>query len=289
MKRGRVISEAEHELNASGYSTVLAKNMHTCADVFAERKGQKFIIKVVYNIDSITRQEAQNLYKLSKFLDAEPLVLASVSKNEKLKRNVNYDRFSIRCISPEMLPELDYGLFRLLASKSVGVKAKLDGSKLRNLRKVSGMRMDELASRSMLSKTTLYKHERGNDYASIRTISRLETVLNGSIKSEEVSENKKISIRASELAGTGMLSLNLDKAPFDIVAKKKNYYEISLDANIRTLVKRAALFKEIRETFEGNYPFFINERGGTIDGVPAIKKKDLMQAGSEDELLDLVC
>ncbi len=288
MKRGRVIKEAEQELNASGYSTVLAKNMHTCADVFAERKGQKFIIKIVHNIDSITRHEAQNLCKLSQFLDAEPLVLASVSKDRKLKRNVSYNRFSIRCISPEMLQELEYSPFKLLASKSVGIKTKLDGSKLRSLRKANDMKMEELARRSRLSKTTLYKHERSNDYAAIGTIYRLEAVLNGSIKSEDILKSKKMSIRVNELAGTGMPALHLDKAPFDIVAKKKNYYEISLDANIRTLFKRAALFKEIREAFENNYPFFINERGGKIEGVSAIRKKDLMKASSEEELLNLI-
>jgi predicted transcriptional regulator len=150
------------------------------------------------------------------------------------------------------------------------------------------MKMEELARRSKLSKTTLYKHERSNDYAAIGTIYRLETVLNGSIKSEDVLKSRRISIRFNELAGTGMQALHLDKAPFDIVAKKKNYYEISLDANIRTLVKRAALFKEIKEAFENNYPFFINERGGKIEGVPAIKKKELMRAGSEEDLLNLV-
>jgi predicted transcriptional regulator len=187
-----------------------------------------------------------------------------------------------------MLQELEYNPFRLLASKSVGVKTKLDGSKLRSLRKANDMKMEELARRSKLSKTTLYKHERSNDYAAIGTIYRLETVLNGSIKSEDVLKSRRISIRFNELAGTGMQALHLDKAPFDIVAKKKNYYEISLDANIRTLVKRAALFKEIKEAFENNYPFFINERGGKIEGVPAIKKKELMRAGSEEDLLNLV-
>lgn len=289
MKRERIIKEAERELSTSGYSTVLASNMHTCVDVFAEKKGRKFIIKVIYNIDSLTRKEAENIYKLSQFLDAEPLVLASVSKNDRLKDNVNYRRFAIRCISPEMLLNLDSNTLSLLASKAVGVKAKLDSSKLHKLRKISNMKIVELAKESSLSKATLYKHERSDEYATIGTIARLESVLNGSIRSEDALESGRVSFHANKLAKTGLMALHLDKAPFDIVAKKRNYYEISLDANIRTLIKRAALFKAIRETFENNYPFFISKKGRKIDGILVVRKEDLLKAGSEEELLSIVC
>jgi predicted transcriptional regulator len=288
MKRDRIITETEKELNANGYSTVLASNMHTCADVFAERLGRKFVIKIVYNIDSVTRKEAESLSKLSEFLDAEPLILASFSKNAKLRPNINYRRFSITCISPETLPELSLSVPSLFASKSVGIKAKIDSSKLQRLRKTSDLRIAELAQKSRLSKATLYKHESNDVYAAIDTITRLENVLNGSIKSESVFENKKVKLHSNELARTGVRSLRLENAPFDIVAKKKNYYEISLDANIRTLIKRAALFKAIRDTFESNYPFFINKKGGKIKGIVVLKKEDLMKAASEEDLLNLV-
>jgi putative transcriptional regulator len=288
MKRERIIKDAERELIASGYSTVLAEKMHTCADVFAEKRGRKFIIKIVYNIDSVTKDEARDLHKLSQFLNAEPIVLASVSKRNKLKHNVTYRRFAIRCVSPDVFPEIASDNMSLLAEKSVGIKARIDRSKLHNLRKINNLAIEDLAQRSKLSKVTLYLHEREDRYAAIGTISRLEQILNGSIRSENVIENKKINLRANELAKTGMQALHLSKAPFDIVAKDKNYYEISLDANIRTLVKRAALFKELKEKFENNYPFFINERSSKIEGVRTIKKKELMQVSSEDELLSLI-
>jgi predicted transcriptional regulator len=288
MKRDRIIAEAEQELNANGYSTVLASNMHTCADVFAERLGRKFVIKIVYNIDSVTRKEAESLHKLSEFLDAEPLILASVSKNAKLRPNINYQRFSITCISSEALPDLSFSAPNFFASKSVGIKARIDSSKLQRLRKTSDMRIAELAQKSRLSKATLYKHESKDVYAAMDTITRLENILNGSIKSESMPEGKRMTLRVNELAKTGIRSLRVENAPFDIVAKKKNYYEISLDANIRTLIKRAALFKAIRDTFESNYPFFINKRGGKIKGVVALKKEDLMKAVSEEDLLNLV-
>ncbi len=290
MKRAGIIKEAERELSSGGYATVLAGNMHTFADVFAERMGRKFIIKAVYNIDSVTRKEAEALSKLSQFMGAEPLVLGRVSKSNKLKNNVSYYRFSIRCISPDSLPALASGNPDLIASKSVGLKVKIDESRLRELRKIGNKRLADLAKEAKISRSTLYKHERHSSYAAIGTVSRLERILNGSIRSEsELLEIRKVTLDSIELESTGMQALRLHSAPFDIVAKKKNYYEISLDANSRTLAKRAAFFSAIRETFDNNYPFFLSSRKhGKIEGVPVVEKKEMRIIDSEEELLDLV-
>lgn len=291
MKRDRLIKEAEHELNASGYATVLAGNMHTFADVFAGGRGRKLIIKAVHNIDSVTRREAGALFKLAEFLDAEPIIIGSVAGCKKLEENVSRYRFDVRCISPGTLSSLTHGETKFLASKSFGIKTMVDGSRLRNLRKVNNLRVTELAKRAGLSKSTLYKHELQLDYASADTVAKLERILNGSIRMEEevTQSSTRPLLNESKFARTGMQALTLHSAPFDIVAKDKNYYEISFDANTRTLIKRAALFKAIRETFEGNYPFFLSKgKKGRMRGVPVVGEREMLGVGSEDELLDLV-
>ncbi len=122
MKRGSIIKKVERELSSSGYATVSACNMHTFVDVLAEGQGRKFIIKAVYNIDSVTKKEAEALFRLSQFMGAEPLVLGVISKKSKLRDDVSYSRFSIRCIVPEMLPKLNLSEPSMIASKSIGIK-----------------------------------------------------------------------------------------------------------------------------------------------------------------------
>lgn len=290
MKRERIIKEAEHELSSSGYATVLASNMHTFADVFAEGRGGKYIIKAVRNIDSVTRKEARALSRLSQFVGAEPLVVGLMSKNNRLKNNINYYRFSIRCITPEMLSSLSADEPDYIASKSVGVKVMVDGSKLRRLREMSNTNVSELARKARLSRSTLYKHEQRVNYAAIGTVQKLEKILDESILyAEKESQSNRLALRPKEFARTGMQSLQLNSGPFDIVAKNRNYYEISLDANTRTLIKRAALFKAIRETFESNYPFFLSaKRKGKLRGVPVLGENEVQRVESEEQLLDLV-
>jgi len=288
MKRERIIKESEEELSASGYSTVLTGNMHSCADLFAQGKGSKFIIKIVYNIDSVSRKEALDLYKMSRFLDAEPIILGEVSKNGRLKSNVVYSRFSVMCMSHETLAQVPSYKTNYIASKTFGVKTRINGPQLKSLRKLSDMTVTDLAKRTGISKYTLYKHEKTDDYASLHTVERIEAVLHESIKAEGHLESKRGELLTSKLASTGIHAITLDNAPFDIIAKSKNYYEISLDANIRTLIKRAGLFKLIKESFENNYPFFIGDGRKSLEGIPVIRKKELASLGSEEELLELV-
>ena len=289
MNRQRIIRQKELELSAGGYSTVLVQNMHSCADIFAERKGKKLAIKVVHNIDSVTRKEAETLQKLSRFLDAEPLILASVSKNRSLDPRIEHYRFGVRCIHPSLLPDIDYNEPRLFASKAVSAKVRIDSDRLRALRKTSSMNLAELAAETRISKATLYKHEENDAYASLQTVSRLEKALGGQIAAGDLTENKTAELPMRWFVKTGMRSLRLEIAPFDIVAKKKNYYEIGLQANARTMIKRAALFKAMKDTFEGNFPFFINDKkSGRVAGMPSVGRKELAKVGSEEELLDLV-
>ncbi len=289
MKKDQVASEARRELEVGGFATVLASNMHTFANIFAQGREGKFIIKAVHNIDSVTRKEADALSKLSRFMGAEPLVVGEVSKNSKLRPGVSYYRFSIRCISPEMLADLAPNGSPLLASKSVGLKVRIDGAKLRRLRKISGAQVSELASMVKISSSTIYKHENETDYAAAATVAKLEKILGGTIRAEEQLSFSKVAVHASTLEGTGLQALRLNSAPFDIVAKDKNYFEISLDANSRTLAKRAAFFHAIKETFDSNYPFFLSKRKkGRVLGVPVLGKEEISKVHSEDELLDLV-
>jgi putative transcriptional regulator len=290
MKKESIARLVERELEASGYATVMASNMHTCADAIAARGGQKFIIKIAHNIDSVTRKEAGALSRLAKFLDAEPIILGSVAGRKPLKDNVSRYRFDVICVSAGALESLLHGGTKLLASKSFGAKAQIDSARLRSLRKLSNMRVSDLAKKTGLSESTLYKHEEAQSYAAVGTLLKIERALNDKVSAEwHQPSGTPQRPRVTTFGKTGLQALELRSAPFDIVAKERNYFEISFEANFRTLAKRATFFNAIRETFENNYPFFLSEsRKGKVRGIPMLSKKGLSEVRSEDELLDLV-
>lgn len=287
MKRRQMLKEAEDELGSSGYATALARDMRTCADIFAQRKGDKLVIKVVHNIDSISKREASALYRISRFLNAEPIIIGAVSRNGRLRDGISYSRFSVRCVSLDTLPHLSESE-GYLASKAFGTKVRISGARLRSLRKLGNFTVAGLARSADLSKHTLYAHERSDSYASILTASRLEGVLHESVRALPAAEQRGGPQRITRLAKTGMVALAVGGAPFDIVAKRKNYYEISFEADMRTLAKRADLFRLMRENFENNYPFFVSGSGRPIRGIPAVRRRELMAFSSEEDLLNAV-
>lgn len=285
MKKDEIVRQVAEALENDGYSLVLIQNMHTCMDILAKKLGRKYIIKVVYNIDSATRKEADALSKIASFIDAEPIIVGSVSKSSALAEGVDYSRFSIRCVSLDSLGGLTSDLPTLTASRSVGVKVEVDAARLRNLRKISNLTRSGLSKSARISEDTIYIHEKEGGFASVETVRRIEAVLHGGIKAEQRAPPQEKRIGTTKLANTGMRAVRLDSAPFDIIAKSTNYYEISGDANVRTMIKRAEVFKAIHESF-GDYPFFLSSRmSGKLRGVPVISKKQLKKIKSEHDLL----
>jgi putative transcriptional regulator len=290
MKKSELVRKAAGELNGSGFATVLAGNMHTLVDVLAERRGRKLAIKAVTNIDSVTQEEAKELEKLAWFLGAEPIILGVCSKNGALKDGTSYNRFSLKCVPIDMLPKLASNQPGLVASRSLGSKIAVDGAKLSRLIKLADIGVPELSRKAKVSKSMLYRHEHGYLYASSTAVTRLESALHGSIRfEEEPYRESRQCLRQSRFANMKMQTLRLRFAPFDIVARSRNLYEVSFDANERTMAKRAELFGAIRDTFDNNYPFFVSERkSGRIRGVPVVRKQELMSQETESGLLDLL-
>ena len=290
MKKSELVKKAAGELSSGGFATVFAGNMHTLVDVLAERRGRKLAIKAVTNIDSVTQEEAKELEKLARFLGAEPIILGVCSKNGVLNGSASYNRFSLKCIPIDMLPKIASNRPGLVASKSLGLKVAIDGAKLSRLIKLMDIGVPELSRKVNVSKSMLYKHEHGYLYASSTIVAKLESTLHGSIRPEEEPQQEaKQCLRQSRFANMKMQTLRLRFAPFNMVAKSRNLYEVSFDANERTMVKRAELFSAIHDTFDNNYPFFVSEKkSGRVRGVPVVRRRELMMQESESGLLDLL-
>lgn len=287
MKKEHLVKKLTKELEDSGYSLVIADKIRSCVDIFARKLNKKFTIKVIYNIDSAKRRETTALQKVATFLDAKPIIVGDTSKNGVLSKRVVYNRFSIACIRPDSLEHIETES-AYVASKSVGIKAMIDAAQMQYLRRLNDLTINKLAKAAKISPATVYKHERGNAYASLENIEKLENVLNSSIKSNDKDESShSTDIASKHFANTKMKSITINNAPFDIIARNKNYYEISYETNSRTTTKRAELFHSINETFEDNYPFFVSDyRNGKVKGVPIISKRTLNKMKSEEELLN---
>lgn len=291
MKKDKVLRKVIRNLESSDYSIVTVRNMHSCMDILAKKLESMLAIKVVYNIDAMTKEEAEALGKVGEFFNAEPVIVGSVSKSKELAEDIVYTRFSTTCISEESIDIVSEAKTSYMASKAFGVKVAIDSTRMRHLMKLNNLSAGTLARIIGVSKDTVYRHENSfvNNYASLKVAKKMEKVLNGKITTSSRQRKSSRSNKTKTLANTKLGAVEFSNAPFDLAAKGINHYEISYDANPRTMAKRAALFKELQDTFEGNYPFFVsNSRNGEVKGIPVISGKTLAKADSESELLSLL-
>ncbi|MEM4034712.1 MAG: helix-turn-helix domain-containing protein, partial [Candidatus Micrarchaeaceae archaeon] len=247
------------------------------------------VVKISQNIDAIHASDAEKLSEAASFIGAKPIIIGSKSRNGALKRGVGYSRFSISCIN---YPELDFifdSKLTYLASKSVGIKVMLDSKRLNRLRTMEKLTLRQLADEAGVSKSTLYNHEHAYAYASLDVAKRIEKALGEAVCMGASAETPAPGpTKQKSLGSTDIRVLDLDNAPFGMLAKRHNYYAISYESDERTMRKKAAFFKELKNTVNNMFPFFISSSAKEVYGIKAMPRKSLKSLRSEEELMDFV-
>ncbi len=290
MERKKLLKSTKEVLEKNEYLYVALAGIRSCIDFIAEKKEKKFAIKVVKNIDALGKEEIRELYKVAKFINAEPVVIGETSRNGILKRNVTYKRSLVDCITIDGLENRMNEIEQPIAAKSVGAKMYIDSTKFRNIRKLSNMTAEELAKILGVSKGTIYRYERGDAYTSVAVLEKLNRLFGNEFAFGNRSVGETIRVERDLLGKAKLESIRIRRMPFGMIAKGKiNYYEVSFEADIRTLAKRAKILESIKETFDNNYPFFAMSRDvDRFFGLPVINLRMLREIGSESELLSVV-
>jgi putative transcriptional regulator len=293
MTKKEIVKQVKEVIEKNGYLQVAIEGVHSAVDLIAEKKDKKLLIKVVENIDSVSRDVALELCKLADFIGAQPLIIGERSKNLVLSEDLIYKRFSISCVSAKGFEYLLDGLPQPIAAKGIGAKVRIDGTKLKEIRRINNISAEELAQKIKISKSSVYRYEHNYAYVSLEVANRINNFFKSRLDAgkEEVESNILYSKdNEMQLAKTNVRALSVKRLPFNIIAKgKTNYYEIASEGDIRTLVKRAVVLKEIMETFKNNYSFFVIESDKKeIMNLPVIKKDKLYNINSEAELLEII-
>jgi len=292
MTKKEIVKQVKEVIEKNGYLHVAIEGVHSAVDLLAEKKDKKLLIKVVENIDSVSRDVALELCKLADFIGAQPLIIGERSKNVVLSEDLIYKRFSVSCISAKGFEYLLDGLPQPIAAKGIGAKVHIDGTKLKEIRRINNISAEELAKKIKISKSSIYRYEHNYAYVSLEVANRINNFFKSKLDAEKVEVENSTYSNDNEmrLAKTNVRALSVKRLPFNIIAKgKTNYYEIASEGDIRTLVKRAVVLKEIMETFKNNYSFFVIESDKKeIMDLPVIKKDKLYNINSEAELLEII-
>lgn len=306
VKRGNVLQEINQILANQGFET---SNIYdrSCFDMVARKELLLLILKVLINIDSINKIQAEEIKTISHSFHGSPLIVGVKSKTEYLEEDVVYERHGIPVIGMDTLKNIviDNEYPEILADRG-GYYVKINGDILQEARQDYQLSLKDLADLAHVSRETIYKYEHGIVKACPETAMLLEDVLNLKITldinlfdipeadySNPSFNNNAVDPKLSEL-GFGVISTQ--KTPFDALATQKASEEDTVITNMernrnpRTLKKMAITLNDLSLITGSNSVFILNNDKikESLDGIPVVKSWEMNEIETPAEFIKII-
>ena len=177
--KGKLIQEAYYVLESTGYRVLDCSGLRSCFDLIA-RKDKIILIKVIANIDGLTRRNCGELQDVASMLDANAFVLGSHTKNTKLVSGVIYARYGVNVLNLATLGEVLDENIPCISSVRGNYCMHIDSRLLVALRKELSLTQQDLADELSVSKQTIHRYELSGR-VSLEVAQRLMKVLENNI------------------------------------------------------------------------------------------------------------
>ena len=262
-----------------------------CFDLAAKRE-RLMLLKVLSNIDSFQREQAEDLKTLSKFLDSNCFVLGKNTRKEKLDDSVIYERFGIPAMTPETFTSVVEGDYPSKFRTRGGTFGEIYPKKLRELRKGKGMTQKEVAERLDVSQKSISEHESGKKRALIDMVYALEELFSEEVRKgvDPFEIEPEVEIRGHEnrlchrLENMGFRTSSVRRAPPRILGKNEvTILSKKVEGNVRKDLKSFTDFSRISDS----KAFIITEENVNAE-VPSLKECELEEVDGPSELVKVI-
>lgn len=288
-------------LKKEGYELLeLVDTKPRCFDLIARKDKQILLIKVLYNVDSLKLETAEEMKKIAKLLNATAIVIGERFKFDFLERRVVYTRYNLPVINLATFYDYLHGELPYVYSAPGGYYVKINSEKLRKAREAMGISIGDAAKKLGVSKRTVRNYEEGSD-ASVEIAIKIEEVFGDVVKkinfyefiNEREEEIKSSNEEEDEIIGKlreiGMNVYTVKHTPFDAISKfEENEVIIGLK-QVREIEKRAQLIGKVSQIVKANAAY-ITERDlkRRVNSVVFVLKDELECLCSPDDFISLI-
>jgi predicted transcriptional regulator len=299
--KSTLVDEATEILENAGYQVSNCSGLRSCFDLLA-RKDRLLLIKVLANVDGLTRQCSLDLMNLASVTSAIPLVLGDHTKSTRLCRGIIYARYNIYVVNIPTFGDIVGERMPLVYSVRGNYCVRIDSTLLVRLRKRLDMTQQELADELGVSKQSVHRYE-FSGRMSVDVAERLMGILRDDIAlpSEVFILNRSYDsgmgldrklTRLKELVvgrfrDMGFFAV-LTNAPFDIVAVEGGDEKVlaTVSDDGRRLGRKMDVTSEVSEMI-GGYGMCVSNRCGGSD-VVVMKPGDLGRIRDSRELIEVL-
>ncbi|WP_290598200.1 MULTISPECIES: transcriptional regulator [unclassified Archaeoglobus] len=281
----------------------LAETKPRCFDIVARKDDLILILKVLYNVDSMKSEAAEEMKKLTKILDASPMVIGERFKFDFLERGVVYTRYGLPVINLATFYDfIIEGIPPYVYSAPGGYYVKLDSEKIREVREKLGISIGEMAKLLGVSRRTIKKYEEGTD-TSLPIAAKIEEILgtfaikqidllnfvDHEIEEEDISFEGKEGEILDQLRLIGLSVYPVKQAPFDAVSRVEERQILTGIKQVREIEKRARLLGKISEALETKAAY-ITDRDckRRVDSVIFVLREELYSVSSPKDFISLL-
>ncbi|ENN95624.1 hypothetical protein J422_06877 [Methanocaldococcus villosus KIN24-T80] len=279
----------------------------SCFDIIASKDDVKLILKILKNIDSLSKEQSIELKKISKILAGTPLIIGLRTRNAPMEYGIVYDRYNIKAVTFETFKDFLEGNPPIVYVQRGGLFVKIDGQVLREVREALGISAGELADAVGVSRKTIYKYEAGLaspsldiaikieeylDVPLVKAIDLFEPINDENIedKVEKLEDYKREAINF--LSELGFRSIVVNKAPFDAVAEKnveemQNILLTNIEEKIdEEVLKKAIIVKEISKMLNSYSLLILEKKEKELKNIPTVSMEELKKMDDALELIE---
>ncbi|CAB3287918.1 Putative HTH-type transcriptional regulatory protein MLASG1_v1_0407 [Methanocaldococcus lauensis] len=303
--REMLISECIELLRAHRF--IVSKPLsRSCFDIIASKDSIRLILKVLKNIDSLSKEQSKELKKISSILRGTPLIIGIRTRNAPMEHGVVYDRYNIKAVTFETFKDYLEGSPPVVYAKRGGFFVNIDGHVLREAIETMGISVGKLAEVAGVSRKAIYKYETQMANPSVEVAMKIEEFLDVPLvkgidlfepiededfenKLEKLEDYKKEALHFLNKLGFDLFIVN--KAPFDAVAEKdlKESQNILLtnieQQNNEEVRRKALLVKELSKLLEGYSLLILEKKEKEYKNLPVVSIEELKKM---DDALDLI-
>ncbi|MCL4444716.1 MAG: transcriptional regulator [Candidatus Thermoplasmatota archaeon] len=275
-------------------------------DIAARRGDEKYLIKILYNIDTMREEGARDLMSVSRILGCIAIVIGNRASNGTLEDGIIYFRHEVPIMTYETYIAYLDGESPYIFSAHGGYYVSINGESLRKIREEHRYSIGYVSGAVGVSRRSISLYESGSA-ATLDVFNRLQRIFAVDLKKrinlmkhlEEmpVDENHDLFINEFYSAvlqlmkSIGFSMYPFRKTPFDAMATDVTADQIIMGlADELNNYRKARAIASLSELFE-NYAMVVtkaNTEKRTIAGVPVIRKDDIVNAGDKESLVNLL-
>lgn len=275
-------------------------------DLIARRESERFILKVLQNVDTFKSLNAGEIIRLGKITTSIAIVIGERGGSGSLQRGVVYYRHHVPILS--LMTFVDYvdGDVPYVYSGPGGFYVPIDGEALRTAREEMGLSIGFVSNRIGTSRRSISLYESGSA-ATVDVFLKLENLLLRDIRNklDMLSVPSEIPLTTTEEFANGFMEevfnimirggydfQSIKRSPFDAIAYERleTLLMVGLFEDMSSRTERAVAIRNVSEIFE-NIPLIIS-RANTdkehIGGCPVVNLSELRNAQDKRDLVQIL-